>query len=93
MDWSSLNFKGKDVIVFIVYVVSAVYFVGRIQSSIERQGDKMDILTSQFTELKSEAKSNSKEGQITYQNLQNQVNANTQQILLLKQEVQGLSKN
>lgn len=92
MDWANLNFKGKDVIMFIIYAVTLAFGVAGVRSSLERQGEKIEEMQSQIIELKSDGKGTVKENQVFLQNLQNQISINATQIQLLKQDVQMLKE-
>lgn len=88
MDWTNLNFKAKDVLIFLVYVITAAFFVSRMQSSVERLSDKTLDLSTEFKEFKDESKIGGKEYEVLIQNIQNQVNLNSTQIMLLKQDME-----
>lgn len=90
MDWSNLNFRAKDVLAFLIYVITAAFFVSRIQISVERQSDKIENISTQFEDFKQETKNGGKDYQALFQNFQNQINLNTTQIMLVKQQVEQL---
>lgn len=93
MDWSNLQFKAKDLIMFFGYVITAVFFISRMTNAVERQGEKITELQIQITEMKNEDKGNSKDFQVFIQSIQNQVNATNTQVRLLEQRVDILERN
>ena len=92
MDWSNLQFKAKDLILFFGYIIAGVIFITKITNSIERQGYKLTDLQAQVLELKNEGKGSTKENLIFLQTLQNQVNLSNTQIRLLEQRVDMIER-
>lgn len=93
MDWSNLQFKAKDIIMFIGYLVVGVIFISKITNAVERLGEKTTELQSQITEMKNEDKGASKDFQIFIQSVQNQVNATNTQVRLLEQRMDILERS
>lgn len=92
MTWSELNFKTKDVILIAAYAVTLTIAVLTIKADTGNSMRDISDLKGQIKEMQQENKGSSKENQVFLQNMQNQINANTQQILLLKQEVEMLKQ-
>lgn len=87
MDWNNLQFKAKDLILFAAYIIAGMLFIGKITNSIERLTDTQVSMQAQFEEFKNDSKGMTKETQVFWQNLQNQVNANSTQIRLQDQRL------
>lgn len=92
MDWSSIQFKAKDFLMFTLYVISAMFFITKMTNAVERQGEKISELQSQIIEMKNEDKGSSKDFQVFIQSIQNQVNATNTQVRLLEQRVDLLER-
>ena len=87
MDWSNLQFKAKDILLYSAYLLPAIFFINQVTNSVERQGEKITELQAQVVELKNEGKGNSKESQAFLQSIQVQVNAINTQLRVLEQRV------
>lgn len=92
MNWTDLQFKAKDLIVFSAYLITAVFFISRVTTSLERQGERLQLLQSEVAEMKNESRGSTKENTTYLQNIQNQVNLTTTQLRLLEQRVDMLEK-
>ncbi len=90
MDWGNLSFKGKDIIVLVIYIATLAFAVAGVKNSLDSQGQKIEALQLQMTEAKTDGKDDGKANTLILQSLQNQINANATQIQLIKQDVQTL---
>lgn len=86
MIWSDMQFRGKDVIQLIIYAVTLSIFFLSIKADTAANMKAMENLQQQVEELKQDKQGSNKDQQALYQNMQNQINANTTQILLIKQD-------
>lgn len=93
MNWADLQFKAKDLIVFSAYLITAVFFISRVTTSLERQGERLQSLQGEVAELKHESKGSAKENNAFLQNIQNQINLTTTQLRLLEQRVDMIEKH
>ncbi len=87
MDWSNLQFKAKDILLYSAYLLPAIFFINQVTNAVERQGEKITELQTQITEMKNDDKGASKDFQVFIQSVQNQVNATNTQVRLLEQRV------
>lgn len=85
MSWESLKFGVKDFITAAFYLVTATIFVISIR-------DKVVDLTDAVNEIKTERKESFNEDKVYRQNIQNQVNANSLQIQLMKQDIEMIKQ-
>lgn len=85
MSWESLKFGIKDFITAGFYLVTATIFVISIR-------DKVTLLTEAVNEIKTERKESFNEDKVYRQNIQNQVNANSLQIQLMKQDIEMIKQ-
>lgn len=96
MNWNDVQFKAKDIIQFLVYIIIGVWglssFKNSIETIVQRQGDQITALQSQVSELKTDGKGSTKENQMFLQNFQNQVNAQTAQLMVIDQRVSFLEQ-
>ena len=96
MNWNDVQFKAKDIIQFLVYIIIGVWglssFKNSIETIVQRQGDQITVLQSQISELKTDGKGSSKENQMFLQSIQNQVNATSTQLMVLDQRVSFLEQ-
>lgn len=87
IDWEGISFKPKDVIQYVVYAITlAVFFMGQ-NASVNRLTEKVKDTEVKINEMRAEDKGMSKENTLLFQNMQNQINSNTTDILLLRQEI------
>lgn len=88
MSWTDdAKFTIKDIIHYTVVVATAVLMYSSLKNGQEKNENALRTMTDVVRDIQAENKEQRKDGSISSQNLQNQVNLNTQQILLLKQEV------
>ena len=96
MNWNDIQFKAKDIIQFLVYIILGVWGLSSFKNStermMERQGDQITALQAQVSELKNDGKGTSKETQVFIQAIQNQVNATSTQMMVLDQRVSFLEQ-
>lgn len=91
MSWTEAKFTIKDIIQYTILVCSIAIMYSSLKNGQENNIQAIQNLSEIVKEMQSENKEGKKDGSLQNQNLQNQVNTNTQQILLLRQEFE-LSK-
>lgn len=91
MSWEDAKFTVKDIIHYTVVVATAVLMYASLKSGQTENMKTIDRFSEMLKEIQADIKESKKDDNVVNQNLQNQVNTNTQQILLLRQEFE-LSK-
>jgi archaellum component FlaC len=85
MSLEDLNIKIKDVVQLAIYIIGGtMFFIGI--------SNKVDSLEKAVNEIKSEKKEVSNDDKLIKQQLQNQINATSLQVELLKQDVQMIKE-
>ena len=85
MSWENFKFGAKDVISALFYVITATIFVSSILN-------KVEALTVAVNDIKSERKEAYTDDKAIKQNMQNQINANSLQIQLMKQDIEMIKQ-
>lgn len=91
MSWQDAKFTIKDIIQYTVLVTSTVLMYSSLKNGQSNNEISIKQMIDVVKEMQQDNKEKSKDGTVINQNLQNQVNVNTQQIQLLRQEFE-LSK-
>ncbi len=85
MSLENLNIKIKDVLQLAIYIIGGtMFFIGI--------SNKVDSLEQAVHEMKSEKKEISNDDKLVKQQLQNQINATSLQVELLKQDVRMIKE-
>ena len=93
MDLENLNFRAKDIVSFLVYIIPATFFVATINAKVDKVADAIVELQMDRKDTSSESKTSGYITQNDIKALQIRAELNRQSIEILKMDIQNLKNN
>lgn len=92
MDLENLNFKTKDIISFLVYIIPATFFVATINTKVDKVSDAIIEMKIDKRDILSESKSSNFITQNDIKALQLRAELNRQNIEIMKNDIEILKR-